>query len=332
MPPRQPCRAWGPTASPAAARRRRPILALAVAVVLAAAGCVGSEGTGAGPGSATSPSPGSPSRPTVYPVIVSSEQAVGPNRFLFSFLDPTTNLPAARPDRTVRLAFFDSPDAATPVATADAEFVWAIQGERGIYVSRVTFTRAGTWVAAFTTEAPGSPRETIRVTFDVRDHATALGLGDRAPAVRTPTAADVGGELRRISSDPNPLPAFYETSVDALLAAGRPFVLVFATPAFCVSAQCGPTLELVKPYVAAYPDVAFVNVEPYQLDFVDGRLQPKLDANNQLQLVPAAEAFRIVSEPWIYVVDRSGVIVGSFEGIFTDAELRAAIEEARRGS
>lgn len=306
-------------------------LVVIVAAALAVGGCLGSAGSSTGGEPSPSPTPGSPSRPTLYPVIVSSEQAVGPNRFLFSFLDPATNLPAARPDRTVRIAFFDSPDAATPVATTDAEFVWAIEGQRGVYVSHVTFTHAGTWVAAFTTQAPGSPQETIRVTFDVRETATALGVGDHAPAVRTPTAGDVGGDLRRIASDPNPLPAFYESSVDALLAAHRPFVLVFATPAFCVSAQCGPTLERVKPYVGQYPDVAFVNVEPYRLDFVDGRLQPKLDANNQLQLVPAAEAFRIVSEPWIYVVDRSGTIVGSFEGIFTDTELRRAIEQARSG-
>ncbi len=309
---------------------------LGLAVILLVAACVAPGGAGSGTGAPAngpdgSPSESGPARPSVIPVIVSSEQAVGPNRFLFSLLDPATNLPAARPERTVSVAFFDSPDATAPVATADAEFVWGIEGQRGLYVSHVTFTHAGTWVAAFTTEAPDSPRQTIRVTFDVREHATALGVGDRAPAVRTPTAADVGGDLRRISSDPNPLPAFYEASVDTLLAAHRPFVLVFATPAFCVSAQCGPTLERIKPYVGQDPDVAFVNVEPYLLDFVDGRLQPKLDANNQLQLAPAAEAFRIVSEPWIYVVDRAGVIVGSFEGIATDAELKAAIEQARSG-
>ncbi len=318
---------------PARTSRRAARLGVLLLIGLALAACVapgGGPGGGAGSGGG-SPSPSSAARPSVIPVIVSSEQAVGPNRFLFSFLDPATNQPAARPERTVSVAFFDSPEAKDPVATTEAEFAWGIEGERGLYVSHVTFTHAGTWVAAFTTSAPGTPTETIRVQFDVRERAMALGVGDRAPAVRTPTAADVGGDLRRISSDPNPLPAFYEASVDALLAAQKPFVLVFATPAFCVSAQCGPTLDRVKPYVAEYPDVAFVNVEPYVLDVVDGRLQPRLDANNQLQLVPAAEAFRIVSEPWIYVVDRSGVIVGSFEGIATDGELRAAIEEARHG-
>ncbi len=319
---------------PGRSARRVAELGVIFLVGLALAACSapgGGSGSGAGSGQG-GPASSPAARPSVIPVIASSELAVGPNRFLFSFLDPKTNLPAARPERSVRVDFYDAPDAATPAATAEAEFVWGIEGQRGFYVSHVTFSHAGTWVAAFTTEAPGSARETIRVTFDVREQRTALGIGDPAPAVRTPTAADAGGDLRRISSDPNPLPAFYENSVDALLAAHKPFVLVFATPAFCVSQQCGPTLERVKPYVAEYPDVAFVNVEPYLLDFVDGRLQPKLDANNQLQLAPAAQAFRIVSEPWIYVVDRKGVIVGSFEAIATDGELRAAIEEARRGS
>ena len=58
---------------------------------------------------------------------------------------------------------------------------------------------------------------------------------------------------------------FYETSVADAVAAKHPFVLVFATPAFCQSAQCGPTLDHVKNVVAKYPDLTVINVEPYQL-------------------------------------------------------------------
>ena len=67
------------------------------------------------------------------------------------------------------------------------------------------------------------------------------------------------------------------------LAAHKPFVLVFATPKFCTSAQCGPTLDRVKPVAAAHPEVTFINVEPYELQVVDGQLQPVLDANGSLQ-------------------------------------------------
>ena len=71
---------------------------------------------------------------------------------------------------------------------------------------------------------------------------------------------------RSISTDAKPDPAFYQTSVADALAAHKPFLLVFATPKFCASAQCGPTLEQIKPIAAAHPEVTFINVEPYQLE------------------------------------------------------------------
>ena len=49
-------------------------------------------------------------------------------------------------------------------------------------------------------------------------------------------------------------------------------MLVFATPKFCTSAQCGPTLDKIKPFAAQYPGVTFINVEPYKLKLVDGVL------------------------------------------------------------
>ena len=68
----------------------------------------------------------------------------------------------------------------------------------------------------------------------------------------------------------------YETSEDAALAAKKPFVLIFATPKFCQTATCGPTLDRLKPVAAAHPELTFINVEPYQLEFTNGALQPVL--------------------------------------------------------
>ena len=152
-----------------------------------------------------------------------------------------------------------------------------------MYVLDVDLPEAGTWGAEFTTEAPGSAAETVRLTFDVHDSLPTVQVGQAAPASKTPTAADVGGDLAKLSTDPKPDPAFYQTSVADALAAHKPFMLVFATPKFCTSQQCGPTLDHFKPIAAANPDVTFINVEPYQLKLVDGALQPALDANNQLQ-------------------------------------------------
>ena len=103
---------------------------------------------------------------------------------------------------------------------------------------------------------------------------------------------------------------------------------MFATPAFCQSAQCGPTLDRIKQAAAAAPDdIEFINVEPYQMEFTEGRLQPILDANGQLQPVPAVEQWQILSEPWVFAVDGEGIVRGSYEGIVTDSELRDMFAE-----
>ena len=99
----------------------------------------------------------------------------------------------------------------------------------------------------------------------------------RRPASDTPTLADVGGDVSKISTDPDPVPAFYETSIADAVAAEKPFVVAFATPKFCVTQQCGPTLDRLKPIAADHPDVTVINVEPYQLEFTDGAAAARPD-------------------------------------------------------
>jgi hypothetical protein len=245
---------------------------------------------------------------------------------VFSFLDAASNLPAATPDRTATVAFV-APGATDPGEAVPSEFVWAIEGERGEYIAQTEFPVAGEWKAVFTTSAPDAAEEAIGVTFDVQEELPTVDVGSPAPASDTPTAADVGGDLARISTDTAPDPSFYELSVADAIAEGTPFILVFATPAFCQSAQCGPTLDRVKAMAASAPDdIAFINVEPYQLAFTDGRLQPVLDANDQLQAVPTVDEWGLLSEPWIFAVDGEGIVRGSYEGLATDGELEAAFE------
>lgn len=266
---------------------------------------------------------------SVIPIIVSSEQACGSDRFVFSFIDAVSNEPVAAPDRTATVAFFDlAADPSTPVATVEGSFVWGIEGVRGVYVAPIAYDEAGEWGVELTTAAPGGPEESIRVRYQVQADRSAVGVGEPAVPVRTPTLADVDGDVARISSDPEPNPAFYEQSVDAAIEAGEPFLLAFATPAFCTSAQCGPTLDVVKAVAARNPGFLVINVEPYLLEQVDGKLQPVLDANGQLQPVEATKAWGILSEPWVYAVGADGVVVGSFEGIMSEAELQAAIDAA----
>ena len=263
--------------------------------------------------------------PALVPFMVSNDVTCGKARVLFLFLDKANN-DVSSPDRTAKVAFYNlARDPNKAVATADAAFVWTIQDERGMYVVNADLPEGGTWGAEFTTAAAGAAAETIRISFTVLDTATAIAVGQKAPASKTPTAADVAGDLTKISTDKTPDQAFYQTSVDAALAAHKPFILIFATPKFCVSQQCGPTLDHFKPIAAAHPDVTFINVEPYKLQVKDGALQPVLDANNGLIATDISNQWGLRSEPWMFAVDRNGVVQGSYLITITDAELAAIL-------
>jgi hypothetical protein len=302
-------------------RFRAPTVVGALLLVLATLVACGS---GASP-SASAPAGGSGSTASddIYPVMISSELVVGENRVLFSFQD-ASGAPIAKPDRTVEISFAGPNGEA--VSAENGQFIWSIENEVGIFVTHATFPSAGDWMASFTTVVPGSPEQTIPFAFQVKDKASAIQKGQPAPSVDTPTLADVGGDVTKISTDTSPEKAFYETSVADALAARKPFVLVFATPKFCKTKTCGPTLDKVKEVAAKNPDVTFINVEPYLLEDVDGQLQPKLDAKGNLQAAPATTAYGLLTEPFVFVVGGDGVVKASFELIFTPDEIDAALK------
>lgn len=289
----------------------------ALLLLVAACGSGGPTTTPIGSSAASQPVTG------VLPVIISRELIVGPNRIVFSFYDATGTKPAGAPDRTAKVQF-RGPGGET-VSADPAQFIWAIEGVSGVYVTHADFPVAGAWTAVFATALAGGPEESIPFSFDVAADAHVVEPGEKAPSVDTPTLADVGGDVTKISTDTTPVPAFYETSVADALTAKKPFVLVFATPKFCQTATCGPTLDKVKSIAAAHPGMTFINVEPYVLSLVDGQLQPDLSASGQLKAAPATDAYGLLSEPFVFVVGGDGIVKASFELIFTPDEINAAL-------
>jgi hypothetical protein len=92
-------------------------------------------------------------------------------------------------------------------------------------------------------------------------------------------------------------------------------VIAFATPAFCQTAICGPTLERIKEIAPAHPGVDFVHVEVYT----------NLDDPDNLEVVPSIIEWGLPTEPWIFVVDADGIVTHRFEGLVTAEELDAAL-------
>ena len=247
---------------------------------------------------------------------------------MFSFLD-SQNVPVAKPDRTVDVKVFDlGADPKKAVAEGPATFIWAIEPQVGVYVIDLDLPTAGDYGVEFTTTPAGGTAETIRTTMEVQPSSSVIAVGDKAPASDTPTLDDVGGDISKISTDPKPDPAFYTTSIADAVAAKKPFVVAFATPKFCVSKQCGPTLDRLKPIAAKHPGVTVINVEPYQLQYADGALQPVLDASGHLTPTKATDEWHLPTEPWVFVVDKDGVVQGL---VHADLQRRGARHGDGRG-
>jgi hypothetical protein len=302
---------------------KKRVVALLTGAVIGLAGCAGGE---------PESSSGSPATPKekesgaksfqqpfsdvkAYPVFASSEIVVGPNRLLVGLLNDK-DAPIGSPKIDMRIKFFDLAESATaPVARTDMGFVWIDKPYLGLYRGNVRFDQPGRWGAEVVIQG-GGLHETVRSSFQVKEESSTPALGSRPPASDTPTRSEVP-KLSAITTDDDPTPRFYRYSVAEALEAGRPAVVVFATPKFCASATCGPTLDVVERVAAGFPDVTFVHVEPYKLPADPSNLQP----------IDAVLDWGLPSEPWVFVMNRGGRVVAKYEGVVSPSELRAQLRE-----
>jgi hypothetical protein len=115
-------------------------------------------------------------------------------------------------------------------------------------------------------------------------------VGERAPAVHTPTEADVGGNLEEIDTRVPPSTQHDEDFADVL--GEQPVVLTFATPRLCQSRVCGPVVDVVEQVKARYEDDAeFIHMEVYNDNDVKKGYRPQL------------RAYRLPTEPWVCAID-----------------------------
>jgi hypothetical protein len=241
-------------------------------------------------------------------VLATSELVVGPNRFAVGIIDEA-NRPIV--DARVTFGFFQvSGQEATKRAEAAATFRWVDQQTRGIYTAPVQFDAAGRWGVEAAVERNGQ-RQVIRSPFEVKASGSAPMVGSQAVRSKTPTVREVS-DLSAICTAAPPCD-LHASSLDEVLATGKPTVILFASPGFCASQTCAPQLGVLIGVRPRYGDaVSFVHVEIYK------------DPRNQV-LADAVTEWRLPSEPWVFFVDRNGTIVERFDGIATAEEIEAGI-------
>ena len=183
-----------------------------------------------------------------------------------------------------------------------------------VYVSDVPLEQPGKWsFAALVKEGDGFSGSLI-ATPSLVGEFDPVAVGEKAPVVSTLTTDDVA-DVAEIDTRVPASTMHDEDLADVL--GEKPVVLSFATPALCQSRICGPVVDVaeqVKRDVAG-EDVAFIHQEIY------------VDNDIQKGSRPQVEAYRLPSEPWLYVIDRDGKVSTVIEGAYSVEELRAAVDK-----
>jgi hypothetical protein len=193
---------------------------------------------------------------------------------------------------------------------------------KSIYTSDIPFDKPGRWeVLGIARQgrklvAATLPQAGIMVKDEAKDPIPAVG--QKPPRIHTPTVASVGGDVASIDTR---LPPSSMHDVDFADVLGKkPVVLLFATPQLCQSRVCGPVVDVAE-QVKAKPEsagAAFIHMEVYRDNRIDKGIRPQLSA------------FHLLSEPWLFVFDRSGRVSTRIEGGFSERELDEAIAKAKR--
>jgi hypothetical protein len=143
------------------------------------------------------------------------------------------------------------------------------------------------------------------------------GPGQRPPNIATDTLASTH-DLVALLTTRTPPENMHSVSFNQVLGK-RPVALLFSTPEFCTSRVCGPVTDIMVSLQREFADrITFIHQEVY------------VDNNPSKGLRPQMHEFHLQTEPWLFVINRKGVITTRLQGAFGVNEARAALQSALR--
>ena len=205
--------------------------------------------------------------------------------------------------------------------TVDTVFQQWPYGNRGLYTTYIDFDKAGDWVLDISVPGEGGTTMSVPLAFEVFDTSHAPMQGHAAVSSKTRTVEEVES-LQELTTGSLQDPDLYQISLDQAIENEMPTVVVFASPAFCQNAVCGPQVDVLQELKNAYPsDVNYVHV-----DFYDNPHEIQGDLERAV-ISPAVRDWRLPSIEWTFIIDKQGTVTARFEGFATFDEVEAALRQ-----
>ncbi len=221
---------------------------------------------------------------------------------------------AATPTSPASGPFLAPADSMTVQAQYRSQQNAAPGGLQAIYSTNVPASKAQTYdVLSLTKTSKGLIGATGEIA--VAKISPIPNVGQRPPAIATDTLATVHGNVSLLTTRVPP-ESMHSASFNQLLGK-KPIVLIFSTPELCHSRICGPVTDVAVQLQHEFGNrIVFIHQEVYA------------DNNPSKGLRPQMKAFHLQTEPWVFTINRQGIIAARLEGAFGLNELRQAIEAA----
>jgi hypothetical protein len=183
-----------------------------------------------------------------------------------------------------------------------------------VYTTDVDFPSNGEWRVVALIKQGNETAATLLPSASVGEFKGVPKVGEKAPKIHTPTPADVGGDLSKITTR---IPPDTQNRVDYADVLGKePIFLLFATPQFCQSRVCGPVVDVAEQVQDQFDDkAAFIHMEIYN------------DNDPSKGVRPQVRAFHLPSEPWLFAINRKGVVQDVVEGAFGVERMTKIVEK-----
>lgn len=235
--------------------------------------------------------------------------------------EPTTPVVAPGPVRATYLPIAGTPGLATEAPRPSGP------GEGGVYLAEgIVFEAPGTWQVSATATVNGQ-QISVTGTFEVlaEHQVPAAGTAGPRTANLLPTDADApvtAVDSRAEADGTVPDPELHRMTVAAAIDTGQPTLVVVSTPVFCASRFCGPITDSVQDLARRYDGRAnFVHIEVWR-DFENTVLNR--GAAEWIYADPSVDPH----EPWVFLIDRDGMIGQRWDNVTNEQQLEAALRTA----
>src|SRR4051794_29086521 len=213
------------------------------------------------------------------------------------YVAPTPNDPAEGPFvAPADVLLTDARYRSKQAATTQDPFV-------AVYGAEVKFPKKGQYAVLATTKLSNGKLTgaTGQVQVSSEQADPIPRVGDKAPKVHTETVASAKGDIAKIDTrDP---PSDMHDVDFADVVGKKPVALLFATPQLCQSRVCGPVTDIELQMKSKYGN---------KMDFIHQEVYVDNDVNKGLR--EPLRQFNLPSEPWLFVVDKTGTIKARLEG------------------